>query len=187
MEDYYDPKLITEFLAGREKSWGTLVKRHLKSVYGFIYRYVRSQQDAEDITQETFVKMWHHIKRFDRQQNFKTWLFTIAKNTALDFLKRKRAIPFADFENEYGENIITETLADPAISIYELLQKQGITKTIKLTVAKLSSKYQEVLNYRYDHDLTFAQIAESLGQPLHTVKSRHRRALIMVKKNLAES
>ena len=186
MEDYYDLMLITEYLAGRKESMEILIKRHLKSVYGFVYKYARNQQDAQDITQETFLKAWRNLKKFDKEKNFKTWLFTIAKNTALDFLKKKKTVPFVEFENEEGENVITETLADPAVSVYELLQKKDFAQTIKIAIAKLSPKYQAVLLPRYNNGLTFRDMAEAAGEPLHTIKSRYRRALIMLKKILVQ-
>src|SRR3989338_6167993 len=109
-----DQQLIADYIAGDEKSLKLLVRRYLKPIYSFTYRYVGGGQDAEDGTQEVFIKIWRHIKRFDQNKSFKTWIFAIAKNTAIDFLKKKRAILFFDFENGEGENMLTETLADPS-------------------------------------------------------------------------
>ncbi|MBI4159946.1 sigma-70 family RNA polymerase sigma factor [Candidatus Wolfebacteria bacterium] len=73
-----------------EVSLELLIRRYLKPIYGFTYRYVGAGQDTEDVTQETFVKVWRNLKKFDQNKSFKTWIFSIAKNTAIDFLKKKK-------------------------------------------------------------------------------------------------
>lgn len=189
-----DQQLIADYLAGDEKSLEVLFGRYLKPIYSFTYRYVGGGQDAEDVTQEAFVKAWRNLKKFDQQKSFKTWIFSIAKNTALDFLKksrsvsgRKKAIPFSEFENEEGENMITETLADPSPLPHELLEKAGMAQVLTSAMEKLSPKYRMVLFLRYNDHFNFREIAESLGEPLHTITSRHRRALIQLKKLITES
>ena len=189
-----DSQLITDYLAGDEKSLEALFGRYLKPIYRFAYRYVGGGQDAEDVTQEVFVKVWKHLERFDQSKSFKTWIFSIAKNTAIDFLKKsrsasggKKAIPFSEFENENGENIITETLADPSPLPHELLEKAGVAQMLNSAMEKLSPKYRMVLFLRYNDHFNFREIAESLGEPLHTITSRHRRALVILKNLLSES
>lgn len=186
--DSSDQKLIDDYLSGDERSLEVLFGRYLKLIYGFIYRYAGGNaQDTEDITQDVFVKVWHNLKKFDRQKNFKTWIFAIAKNTAIDFIKKKKIIPFSKFENEEGENILMETVTDPAPSPLELLEKSDIARMVNLAIEKLSLKYRLALFLRYNNDFTFREIAESLGESLNTVKSRHRRALVMLKNLLSES
>jgi RNA polymerase sigma-70 factor (ECF subfamily) len=184
--DHSDQQLIADYLAGDEKSLEVLFGRYLKPIYGFTYRYVGSGQDAEDVTQETFVKVWRNLKKFDQQKSFKTWIFSIAKNTALDFLKKKKAIPFSEFENEEGENMITETLADPSSLPHELLEKAGMAQVLTSAMEKLSPKYRMVLFLRYNDHFTFREIAEIFDESLNTIKSRHRRALVMLKNLLSK-
>lgn len=187
-----DQQLIADFLAGNEKSLEILIQRYLKPIYGFVYRYVGNAPEAEDITQETFVKVWKNLKKFDRSKSFKTWIFTIAKNTSLDFLKKsqsasggKKIIPFVDFENNKGENKFIETLADSSPLPDELLERAYIGKMLEAAINKLFPKYRLVLSLRRNGHFTFNEIAEALGEPLNTVKSRYRRALIMLKKLLS--
>jgi RNA polymerase sigma-70 factor, ECF subfamily len=182
-----DEQLIADYLTGSEESLEILVHRYLKPIYSFIYRYVGNEQEAEDVAQETFVKVWRNLKKFDQQKSFKTWIFHIAKNTAFDYLKKKKAIPFSEFENEDGENLITETLADPSPLPSELLERAGMAQILNSAMERLSPKYRMVLFLRYNDHFTFREIAESLKEPLDTVKSRHRRALTMLKKLLPES
>jgi len=182
-----DQQLVSDYLSGDEKSLEVLFGRYLKPIYSFTYRYVGDGQDAEDVTQEAFVKVWRNLKKFDQQKSFKTWIFSIAKNTAIDFLKKKKATTFSEFENEEGENMITETLADPSPLPQELLEKAGVAQILNAAMEKLSPKYRMVLFLRYNDQFNFREIAESLGEPIHTITSRHRRALIQLKKLLTES
>lgn len=91
MQNYTDQQLIAAYLKGDEKSLEILIKRYLNPIYGFAYRYVKDQQNAEDITQETFLKVWKNIKKYDKNKSFKAWIYTIAKNTVLDFIKKEKA------------------------------------------------------------------------------------------------
>jgi len=176
-----DEQLIFDYLKGDEESLELLVQKYLKTIYSFTYRYVGNRQDAEDVMQEVFVKVWRNLKKFDQQKSFKTWIFAIAKNTALDRLKKKKVIPFSYFENERGENMITETLIDPSPLPDELLEKASMAQILTSAMEKLLPKYRMVLFLRYNDHFTFREIGESLGEPLHTVKGRHRRALILLK------
>ena len=90
-----DEQLVWDYLKSDEKSLELLIRRYLKPIYSFVYRYVGKAHDADDVTQDVFVKVWRNLKKFDREKSFKTWIFAIAKNTAFDHLKKKKAIPFS--------------------------------------------------------------------------------------------
>ena len=89
-----DAELIEAFLEGSDQGFATLLERHLPMVYRFVYRYLGNADDANDVTQETFIRAWKHIKKFDRGRSFKTWVMTIAKNASLDFIKKKKPLLF---------------------------------------------------------------------------------------------
>lgn len=181
-----DEKLIADYLAGDEQSLELLIKQYLKPIYSFVSRYVGNGQEAEDITQEVFVRVWRSLKKFDQTKSFKTWVFSIAKNASLDYLKKKKTIPFSEFDTEEGGNRITDTLADPAPLPLALLEKAGMTKILNAAMEKLSPQYRIILFLRYNDHFNFREIAESLNEPLHTITSRHRRALIKLKEILNE-
>ncbi|MDP2668538.1 MAG: sigma-70 family RNA polymerase sigma factor [bacterium] len=186
MQNRSDIQLVLDYLAGDEQSLELLIKQYLKPIYSFVSRYVGNGQEAEDITQEVFVRVWRNLKKFDQEKSFKTWIFSIAKNASLDFLKKKKAIPFSEFDTEEGGNRITDTLADPSPLPLELLEKAGMAKILNMAMEKLSPQYRMVLFLRYNDHFNFREIAESMGEPLHTVKSRHRRALIKLKELLTD-
>ncbi len=192
MKTYTDKQLVINYLKGDEESLETLIKRYLKPIYSFVYRYAGDEQEAEDITQDVFLKVWRNLKKFDQKKKFKTWIFSIAKNASVDFLRKsrsasggKRTIPFSDFENEKGENIFAETLADKNPLPDELFKRAGITEVISAAINQLAPKYRMVLSARYHSQSTFREIAENLNEPLNTVKSRYRRALIILRKLLS--
>ncbi len=180
VENLSDQQLIENYFKGDEKSLEILIKRYLKPIYSFIYRYVGNAQEAEDITQETFVKIWRHLKRFDKERSFKTWIFSIAKNASIDFLKKKKAMQFSDLERD--ENTLTERFVDSSPLPSELLEQKDIIGALAKSINKLLPKYRKTLLLRHNDNLTFREISETTGELLNTVKSRYRRALIMLKK-----
>jgi RNA polymerase sigma-70 factor (ECF subfamily) len=184
MENRSDKQLISAYLRGEEKSLEVLIGRYLKPIYSFTYRYIGNSQDAEDITQDTFIKVWRHLKKFDQEKKFRTWIFSIAKNTCIDFFKKKKTIPFSKFEKENGENALLETLADSSPLPDELLERRGIGETLSKAMENLSPKYRSVLFLRYNDHFNFREISEIFNEPIHTIKSRHRRAIILLKKIL---
>ena len=137
-----EDELVQKILDGNDKAVEELLGRYLKPVYNFIYRITNDRISAEDIAQDTFIKLWKNLSRFDRSKNLKTWIFTIAKNTAFDYLKKKKEIPFSNFTDDEGENWL-ENSADENILPDEILD-----------------------------------------EPYNTIKSRHQRALVRLRKNI---
>src|SRR3989344_8818925 len=185
MEIINDHELISSYKKGDEKSFEILVGRYMNAIYGFVYKYVNSQAVAEDITQEVFLKVWRNAKKVDKNKNFKSWLYTIAKNTALDHLKKKKSIPFSQFETAEGKNILIDILADKALLPDKASQLSELKNTFMAAIKKLSKKYSTVLSLYYYQYLNFREIAEVLQEPINTIKSRHRRGLILLKELVA--
>jgi RNA polymerase sigma-70 factor (ECF subfamily) len=192
-----DEKLISNYLKGDHKSLEVLIQRYLKPIYNFVYQYFRNLDETEDVTQEVFVKMWRNLKKFNPKKSyfakirngqgksFRIWIFSIAKNTAIDALRKKKTIPFSEFENEDGKNILIEKLEDPAPLPNKIFEQADLAKILNSAIEKLSSKYRTVLLLRYNDHFTFQEIAESLGESPNTTRSRHRRALAYLNKILA--
>ena len=163
-----DEQLIIDYLGGDEKSLEILIEQYLKPIYSFVYRYTGSASDAEDITQDVFVRVWKNLKKFDQNKKFKTWIFSIAKNSAIDWLRKKKTIPLSDD--------IMDTFAVPAPLVPEL--------SLTAILEKIPVQYRMILFLRYNDHFSFREIAESLGENLNTIKSRHRRGLIILKNKL---
>lgn len=182
-----DGQLISEYLEGDESALAVLVDRHLKSVFNFARALTSDAQAAEDVAQESFIKAWKHIRRYRQGSNFQTWLFSITRNTAIDWLRQKKALTFSSFENERGENVLLETLADTQPLQDELIEQVENTVLVQALLTQLDSRYQDVLTLRYSSNLTFEEIGEIVQRPLHTVKSQHRRAIASLKRLLVMS
>lgn len=177
-----DKQIVRDYLNGDETALNAIIKRHLKLVYNFAYRLTGNAQSSEDISQETFIKIWKNIKKYDPNQEFKTWLLAIAKNTAIDWMRKRKDFVFSGFETAEGKNFIMDFLADPAPLPDKLALQAEDRKFIGELLDKLSPADREVISLRYNDSLTFEKIGRILGRPLNTVKSRHRRALLFLKK-----
>jgi len=176
-----DNELALLAKAGNEQALETLVKRHLSLVYGSCLRYLGNQDEAEDAVQETFVKVWRNLKKIDPEKNFKAWVLEIAKNTCLDIIKKKRAVPMSAFDDENGYNYLAESLVSTDHSPSEAAEQSILGRILNSALEKLSPAYQKVLAMYYKEGLNFREISETLNEPLHTVKSRHRRAVISLR------
>jgi RNA polymerase sigma-70 factor (ECF subfamily) len=177
MKVYTDKQLIINYLKGDEKALEILIKRYLKSIYSFAFRFVGNGQEAEDITQEVFIKMWRNLKKFKKNGRFKNWLFTIAKNACFDFLREKKKISILSLEDYFY-------LVDSKNLPKEIFEKESLKEKIQKLLERLSFKTKEVLNLYYAGGLTFREIAEISGESINTVKSRHKRALAKLREIL---
>lgn len=180
-----DNKAIENYLGGDRGVLNKLIKKYLKPVYDFTFQLVQDRSIAEDIVQETFVKAWKNLRRFDKSKNFKTWLFTIAKNTAFDYLKKKKAIPFSKFINEIGNNKL-ENIKDEELELEKILEQEEIAEKLEAKLEQIPEQYKIILLLHYKDNFSLQEIAEILGAPYNTVKSRHTRALQALKKEFLE-
>ena len=179
-----DKNLIQQYLKGDEKSLELLIAKYLKIIYSFIYKNVGSQADAEDITQEVFLKIWKNIKKFDQKKSFKPWIFQIAKNSSIDFLRKKKSIPFSKFENEKGQNLLVDNIAATPMNLIEKLSDK---KVLSGAMKNLSENEQKIINLRHNDGMSFKEIADVLGESINTIKSRYRRTLAVIKRNIGHN
>jgi RNA polymerase sigma-70 factor (ECF subfamily) len=176
-----DSNLIQQYLKGDGKSLEILVKKYIKLIYGFSYKNVGNSEEAEDITQEVFVKVWKNIKKFDQKKSFKPWIFQIAKNTSIDYLRKKRSVPFSRFENEKGQNVLAENIAAKPLNLIENFSDKRV---LEEALQALPEKEQKVINLRHRDGMSFREIAEVLGESINTIKSRYRRTLKVLRENI---
>lgn len=181
-----DNQLVKNFLEGKDEAFGELVKKYLKPVYNFLYQLTNDQTAAEDISQDAFLKAWKNMRRFDQKRNFKTWLFTIAKNTAFDFFRKKKEIPFSRFADEDGGSWL-ENIEDDEFLPDEILERKNIAEELDEILQKIPLHYRTILLLHYKEEFSLHEIAEILGEPYNTVKSRHQRALLRLKKALSSN
>jgi RNA polymerase sigma-70 factor (ECF subfamily) len=178
-----DEQLISDYLEGNEPALAILVDRYLDDAYTFAVKLVNDPEVAEDITQESFTKAWKNIRKFIPGKSFRSWLFSIVHNTAIDFLRKKKDVPFSAFEmNADGENIFVANIVDVELLPEELLAKAEDARYMQILLLQINPDYREVLNLRYTSNMTFDEIGKMLKRPLHTVKSQYRRGLVALRR-----
>ncbi|MFA6193305.1 MAG: sigma-70 family RNA polymerase sigma factor [Parcubacteria group bacterium] len=182
MEISTENRIVEKILSGDDEAFAEIVKIYLEQVYNFVFRLAGDRDAVEDLTQETFVKAWKNLKRFDQKRSFRTWLFTIAKNTAFDWLKKKKEIPFSTFTDEEGESWL-ENIADENILPDEILERKNIAEELDKILQKLPPHYRAILLLHYREGFSLHEIAEILGEPYNTIKSRHQRGLGKLKES----
>jgi RNA polymerase sigma-70 factor, ECF subfamily len=180
-----DEQLILDYLNGDDSAFEELLKRYLKPIYNFLYQLTGNTAQAEDLTQETFVKAWKNIRKFDKAKSFKTWIFTIAKNTAFDYFKKKKTIPFSYFEDLEGNNKLEE-ISEEAVLLDEIMERRDLAEKLESMLRKIPEQYSIILRLHYKEDFSLGEIAEILGKPYNTIKTYHQRALTRLKKVLLE-
>lgn len=181
-----DKKLIEEILEGNDSSFRLLMEKYLKPVYNFLRQLVKDASVADDLTQETFIKAWKHIRRFDQSRSFKTWIFTIAKNTAYDYLRKKKSIPFSFFKkNEEDRGL--EEISEEGVLPDEILEKEDLARELEEKLKEIPRKYRSILFLHYKEDFSLYEIAEILKKPYNTVKSLHYRALLRLKEAFSKN
>lgn len=178
-----DEQLVLGYLSGDNLAIEALIKRYSRVILGFSRRMVGVA--AEDITQETFLKMWAHLADFKQGESFKSWLFKIAQNTAIDYLRKKKEVPFTKLENEETSVKFADTLFDENLIPQELVLRSEEARHLNLVMANLPISYREVLDLYYFKFLNFREIGEFLKRPLNTVKNQHLRALKLLRNRLS--
>lgn len=176
IEEKGDRQLVEDYLAGDEAAFSRLLKKYLKPVYNFLYRMTNDHAALDDLTQTTFIKAWKNIEKFNYSRSFKAWIFTIAKNTAYDYFKKKKTVPFSNFIDAEGNNKL-ENISDGEILPLEILERADASKILEDALAKISEQYGLILTMRYKDDLSLQEISEILNIPYNTIKSQHQRGL----------
>ena len=181
-----DEEIILSYKGREQEALKIIVERYTSPLYNFTAR-LANRNDAPDIIQEVFIKTWKNIGRFDPKiASFKTWIFTITKNTITDFLRKKKSLLFSDLATDDDENInsFAESIEAEDLLPDVTLEKLEDTQFLNKTLERLRKDYQEVLILHYQEEMTFEEIGQVLNKPLNTIKSQHRRAILELKKML---
>ena len=181
-----DEEIIILYKKGNQEVFKNLINRHISSLYNFTMR-LTNRNDAPDLVQEVFIKIWRNLNRFDEQKaSFKTWIFTIARNSITDFLRKKQSLLFSDLEknDEEGINSFADNIPDEQILPDVALQKLQDQEFLNNTLKKLSFSENEILVLHYQEEMTFNEISKILNKSLNTIKSQHRRILFKLRKIL---
>jgi RNA polymerase sigma-70 factor (ECF subfamily) len=161
-----------------EQAFAMLMERYRKPVYHMILKMVRNVDDAEDLTIEAFTKAFKNLYKFKKDYTFSTWLFRIATNNSIDFIRKKKLDTMSlntSYQDESGTNM-TIDVKDKSLNPQEEAIKAQKIELIQLFVTKLPAKYQRLVRLRYFNELSYEEIAKELEAPLGTVKAQLHRA-----------
>lgn len=180
-----DNILIKKSINGDGWAFKIIMGKYLKPVYNFLYQLTKDPSVVDDLTQETFIKAWKNLSRFSQTKSFKVWIFTIAKNTAYDFLKKKKSIPFSSIAEEDSNNL--EEIIDDKPLPDELLERKDLEKELSEKLNQIADIYRVILLLHYKDDFSLSEISEILNEPYNTIKSRHQRGMQKLKSLLIDS
>lgn len=181
-QHFSDQELVRRFIQGDQSSIETLINRHKNKVYTYIILIVKNQQLAEDIFQDTFIKVIRSLKEGKYRDNgkFVSWVIRIAHNLTIDHFRKEKQ--FSTFSNEdYEADIFnTRKLADGTIE--DILVENQIVHEVKLLIEELPEDQKQVILLRHYGGLSFKEIAEQTGVSINTALGRMRYALINLRK-----
>jgi RNA polymerase sigma factor (sigma-70 family) len=186
-----DFKLVQLAVKGDQKSYAELMSRYKDSIYFMLLKMVNNRDDADDLTIEAFGKAFKNLHQYTPDFAFSTWLFKIATNNCIDFIRRKRKFTFSidkNMENDSGQEMqfeIKSPMPDPE---EKMIRKQKAI-LMRDVVEKLKPRYKRLVELRYFQERSYEEIADELKLPLGTVKAqlfRAREFLYQILKNQEE-
>lgn len=181
-----DLQLVIRAKKNDPKAFETLLKKYRKSVYYMLLKMVNNADDAEDLTQEAFAKAFNSLAKFDSKYAFSTWLFRIATNNCIDFIRKKRIQTVSidtPYENDDGDSMSFD-LPDPNLSPDGLMLKKQRKEYLGKAVERLPAKYKRLVQLRYFQELSYDEVAKELELPLGTVKAQLFRARELLSQEL---
>ena len=173
-----DLALVERAKEGDQSAYAELMERYREPVYFMLLKMIKNNDDADDLTIEAFGKAFNRIHQYSPSYAFSTWLFKIASNNCIDFIRKKRInVTSMDhaYSNDNGESVgiqVESEGMDPA----ETVMKKQKVKMMREVVSKLKPRYRELIEKRYFQELSYDEIAEEMDLPLGTVKAQLFRA-----------
>ena len=186
----HDVVLVKRALEDKDqKAYAELMDRYQGAIFHLVNRMVYSEDDAEDLTIETFTKAFKRLHQYTPAFAFSTWLFKIASNHTIDFIRKKRINALSldrGFSNAEGERMEI-SVKDDGLDPMEALQKQERIERMREVVSQLKNRYRRLVELRYFEEKSYEEISEELNLPLGTVKAQLFRARDMMAKVLESS
>jgi RNA polymerase sigma-70 factor (ECF subfamily) len=176
-----DADVVALAQRGREDAFRELVRRYERPVFSLIFRMVRDSATAEDLAQDTFIKVLNHVDRYRPEFKLSSWLFKIANNVAIDHLRRRQldtvsmsGSPHADSASEVAATSFD--VASTAESALDQIESKELGSAIEKAIARLRPEYRSCILLRHVEDRSYEEIAATLDLPLGTVKTYIHRA-----------
>ena len=180
-----DAILVSDYIGGNERALEVLILRHKLKIYNFIYSKVYDRDTAEDIFQETFIKVIKTLKRgvYNEEGKFLPWVMRIAHNLVIDFFRKNNRIPTFDNNDEYD---IFQLISDGNPTAERSMIDEQVVEDLQKLIVELPDDQKDVLTMRLYKDMSFKEIAESTGVSINTALGRMRYAIINLRKMIDE-
>ncbi|MCE2743800.1 MAG: sigma-70 family RNA polymerase sigma factor [Fluviicola sp.] len=174
----HDLQLVNAAISGKQSAYAELMEKYRESIYFMMLKMVKNPDDAEDLTLEAFGKAFSRLEQYSPSFAFSTWLFKIASNNSIDFIRKKR-IKVTSMDTgmmtDDGETIFYDAKSQTLDPEETIIYNQKV-KLMRNLVSKLKPRYRELVEKRYFEELSYEEIAEELNLPLGTVKAQLFRA-----------
>ena len=186
--DPTDEALVRSVLSGDRERFEVLVARYQTRLVNYLYRMVRNLEEAHDLTQEVFIRVYQALDRYDSQYRFSTWLFRVAQNAAIDVIRKRRIqlVPLTRRADEGSDTMVDLELPDGQPAALEALPGRELDASIRSAIDTLPWEYRELILLRHYGELAYEEIAEVKAMPLGTVKNKLFRARQMLKQQLLD-
>src|SRR3970040_2150440 len=178
-----DEELVARSIGGDADSFNQLILRWERPIYALAYRTIGREEDARDVCQETFLRAFRALPAFRGQAKFSSWLYRIAINLCRDWMRRerRRAIVQPSEEVDLGR---LAAAAEPSESIEDLIARRDLARAVERAMAQLPGEQRTAIILKEYHGLTFQEIADLMGCPLSTVKTRLYQGLSVLRREL---
>ena len=180
-----DEELVARSRGGDLDSFNQLVLRWERPIYALAYRVIGREEDARDVAQETFLRAFRALSGFKGQAKFSSWLYRITLNLCRDWIRRQRRTPVAQAPEGIDLVELAAATGDSE-SIEDLVSRKELGRAVAKTMAMLPEEQRTAIILKEYHGLTFQEIADLLGCPLSTVKTRLYQGLSVVRRQLQE-
>lgn len=185
-EEPADPELVAAFKAGDAEALGLLMERHKAAVYGYLLRLTCRQDAADDLFQEVFLKLVRNPAAYNEREKFKAWLFTVARNAAMDYFRRSAVRGEVSLEGDGGRPGPADFAASAEPGPAEAFYSKTLAERLEAALAGLSEDQREVFYLRHYSELSFKEIGELLKVPIGTVLARMSRAAARLREKLGK-
>jgi len=181
-----DEELVARSVGGDHDSFNQLILRWERPIYALAYRTIGREEDARDVCQETFLRAFRALPKFRREAKFSSWLYRIALNLCRDWARKERRAPLVQLPEDLDlmEMVVS---AEPSESIEDLVARKDLTRRVEKAMALLPEEQRTAIVLKEYHGLTFQEIADLVGCPLSTVKTRLYQGLTVLRRELARS
>ena len=182
-----DANLIRDYIQGDEKSLELLIYKHKSKIYNFIFSKVRDSEVAEDVFQETFIKVIKTLKNgsYNEEGKFLSWVMRISHNLIIDFFRKTNRMP--KFEARSDDYDVFQFIKDDSPNAENTLINKQIVNDLQKLILELPLDQKEVLNMRIYRDMSFKEIAEATGVSINTALGRMRYAVINLRKMVMDN